>query len=180
MAYSMTSKGIEYALDEEGFVKVLFLSKDKPSIWADRLSHQFELTEIEKSVLLSYLYHINPESLEDFGNKLLRSSRSYLDPFVDNDLEEFGEDMFRVNYEDLFDDTPSGTRGRLILYNTFVQNLREMTKENRMKQYEHLGCIFTTEDKRSRRTKLYTSFVDALRGMSKDQFECYQGIFRGI
>jgi hypothetical protein len=150
----------------------------KPTEWCSRISKKFGLNEIEQTVLSSYLHHIHPDGLEGFAMKLMSSPRSYLDPFVDNDLEEFGEDMFRVDHEDLFDPSPSGIRGRMVLYNTFVDNLKEMTKEDREIQYERLGIVFSKgENKPARRIKLYNSFIEALRGMSKEEFASYQGIF---
>lgn len=157
--------------------ELVFLTS-QPQKWTCMISQKFELSDLETTILSSYLHHIHPESLKSFSEKLLSSPRSYLEPFIDNELEEFGDEMFTVDYDDLFDESPSGSRGRLVLYNAFVQNLKEMSKDDRTKQYKALNIsFFPKEDKKTRRIKLYSSFVNALRKMSKEKFSTYQDIF---
>lgn len=144
----------------------------KPKVWCFEIGKHFELNKLEKDTLLSYLNHIHPERLDAFAKELLSSSRSYLEPFIDNDLEIFGEELFNVDYDDIFDESPSGTRLRLVLYNGFVDNIREMDKTKRMEIYDMLGVIFgQDEDKRARRRKLYEGFVAYVKGLDRPGFE---------
>jgi len=169
---------MNYALDKDGYYEMIFATG--PEYWGDQISEKFGLSELEKATLSSYLSFMHPEKLEMFSLQVLRSPRVYLEPFIDNELEEFGDEMFAVTYQDIFDKTVSGTRSRMILYTSFVQLLKGMSKEDRLKQYKALGVKFDEkEDKKTRREKLYTSYLTRIRGMKENQFQSYmsKGLF---
>lgn len=168
---------MEFAINKEGKYVLEFVSS-RPEMWLTRISEKFGLKDLEKDSLLSYLNHIHPESLDSFSEKLLCSPKAFLEPFIDNFLEEFGEEMFSVEYQDLFDETVSGTRSRMILYNAFAQNLREMDKSQREEQYAILGVSFgPKDDKRARRIMLYEAFISRLKKMSAEEYASYSGVF---
>lgn len=146
------------------------LTDKEISILVNRVDEMFGLNAHEKDTLRSYLQFMHKERRDKFVASLQGKDRSYVTNLLDTELEEFGDESFSVSFEDFKD--PNQPTKRLILYNEFVTGLRAKSKSEREKEYQILGVVFeTNEDKKQRRTKLYTSFISHLS--KKANFDKY-------
>src|SRR5687768_11310591 len=63
-----------------------------------RVNEKFNLTQIENDTLKSYIEFMHPTRRVPFIKRVLESPREYIDPILDTELEEFGEETFNISY----------------------------------------------------------------------------------
>jgi hypothetical protein len=158
---------------------------------ADRIKHfiekvgtKYELSLLEKTALEAYVFHVHPESKISFLKDVLKKGKEYLNTFLDQELEEFGEEKFesetnegekKQNHKDLYDALKEKDATKvLLIYNATVQRISALETSDREKVYSYLRfTLDKTKPKLERRKEFFSAFRSFIESLPDEKFHTY-------
>ena len=162
-----------YLIKENGFVSITFIG---PKTILDKIIEKHKLSLLEVGILKKYLEHIHKESKEKFLDNVLKNDRSYLDQFLDTELEEFGQSqnwretdfkVLKITHKDLYNLQSTGESTKLLLlYQGLLAKIKE-AKEDKKIIYDIFdydpNLSISIIEKRKYFFELFIKFIDKLK-----------------
>jgi len=144
---------------------------------------KFSLNPIEKDVFFNYIDYMNKESKVYFLTKVLACGRSYIDKFLDTDLNDIGEKIFnekidymgsRKNHVDMYNlNAPSQSNNRILLYRGVLHKISTLEKPKRHKIYKKYFGVKMTNSPHKNRQLVYNGFISYIENLSKSQLKTF-------
>ena len=155
-----------------------------PEIWEmyQALVADLALAEMEQTLLRGYIQHLHPSARFKFLQNAMDRGREFLDPYLDTELEAFGEEKFEGQAEgkrsnvDLYGAyAQNDPVKKIVVYKEFVNRLRDIDQQKRGSVYKNYGFDplqkFASIGKK--RMALYAAFSKKMRALSRKQVEVY-------
>lgn len=157
--------------------------KSNVGILKSEIVKKFSLNAIEKDVFFNYIDYMNKESKVMFLTKVLACDRSYIDKFLDTDLNDIGEKIFnekidymgsRKRHVDMYNlNNPGQGNNRILLYRGVLHKISTLPKEKRHKIYKKYFGVKMTNSPHKNRQLVYNGFISYIENLSKPQLKTF-------